>query len=73
MRLKFQNITKKNIRFPLEKKKTRPSRHLPQLSIWMSGLGILNIETQLNSLKISWIQRLDSKDSIPPMLSCCIN
>ena len=61
MRLKFQNITKKYIRFPLEKEKIRPSRHLLQLSIWMSELGILNIETQLNSLKIDWIQRLDSK------------
>ena len=61
MRLKFQNITKKYIRFPLEKEKIRPSRHLLQLSIWMSELGILKIETQLNSLKIDWIQRLDSK------------
>ena len=61
MRLKFQNITKKYIRFPLEKEKIRPSRHLLQLSIWMSELGVLNIETQLNSLKIDWIQRLDSK------------
>ena len=33
-------------------------RHLAQLSIWMIGLGILDIKTQLNSLKIKWIQRL---------------
>ena len=33
-------------------------RHLAQLSIWTIGLGILDIKTQLNSLKIKWIQRL---------------
>ena len=32
--------------------------HLPQLSIWRSGLSILEIDTQLNSIKIKWIQRL---------------
>ena len=45
------------MRFPLEQEKT-PPRHLAQLSILMTGLGILDIETQLNSLKIKWIQRL---------------
>ena len=30
--------------------KIRPPRYLAQTSIWMIGLGILNIETQLNSL-----------------------
>ena len=47
-----------NIRFPLERKKIRPPRHLAQLSIWIGGLGILDIDTQLNSLKIKLIQRL---------------
>ena len=40
--------------------------------IWMIGLGILDIETQLNSLKVKWIQRF-----FPSMLSgkisCCMN
>ena len=35
----------------------RPS-HLIQLSTWKGGLGILDMGTQLNSLKIKWIQRL---------------
>ena len=54
----FQNIAKKNIRFLLDQEKIRPLRNLAQLSIWINGLGILVIETQLNSLKIKWIQRL---------------
>ena len=54
----FQNIAKKNIRFLLDQEKIRPPRNLAQLSIWINGLGILVIETQLNSLKIKWIQRL---------------
>ena len=33
-------------------------RHLVQLSIWTSGVDILDIETQLNSLKMKRIQRL---------------
>ena len=44
-----------NIRFPLERKKYDL---LAQLSIWRGGLGILDIDTKLNSLKIKWIQRL---------------
>ena len=49
----------KNIQFfPLEQEKKRPPRHLAQLSIWTIGLDILDIETQLNSLKIKWIQKL---------------
>ena len=36
----------------------RPLRHLAQLFLWMSGLGISVIETQLNSLNIKWIQKL---------------
>ena len=43
----------------------RTPRHLPQLSIWRCGLGILDMDTQLNSLKTKWIYRLQ----IPPMLS----
>ena len=34
----------------------RPHRHLAQLSILRGGLGILDIDTQLNCIK--WIQRL---------------
>ena len=36
----------------------RPPRHIAQLPIWKGRLGILNIDTQQNSLKIKWIQRL---------------
>ena len=39
-------------------KKMWPPKPLVQLSISMSGLDILDIEAQLNSLKIKWIQRL---------------
>ena len=52
------NILKKNIRFPLEQGKVQPPRHLFQLSTWTIGLGILDIETQLSSLKINCIQSL---------------
>ena len=38
--------------------KFSPPRHLAQLPIWKGGLGILDIDTQLNSLKIKWTQRL---------------
>ena len=41
-----------------EQEKIRPLRRQTQLSIWTIGVGILDIETQLNSLKIKWIQRL---------------
>ena len=53
-------MLEKNVRYHLEQENTRPLRHLAQLStIWTIGLGgILDIETQLNSLKIKWIQRL---------------
>ena len=44
--------------FLWEGKKSRPPRHLIQLPIWKGGLGILDIDNQLNSLKIKWIQRL---------------
>ena len=49
---------KKHIKFPLELQKLRPPRHLVQLSTWKGGIGILDIDTQLNSLKTKWIQRL---------------
>ena len=35
-----------------------PPRHLAQLPIWKGRLGILDIDTQLDSMKIKWIQRL---------------
>ena len=41
-----------------EQEKIRPLRRQTQLSIWTIGVGILDIETQLNSLKIKWIQKL---------------
>ena len=40
------------------KKYDLPPRRLVQLSDSTSGPGILDIETQINSLKIKWIQRL---------------
>ena len=49
--------------FLWEGKKIRPPRHLFQLPIWKGGLGILDIDTQLNSLKIKWIQRLLNSNS----------
>ena len=41
-------------------KKVRLPRHLALLSIWRGGLGILDIDTQLNSSKVKWIQRLSN-------------
>ena len=49
---------KGSIEFPLVFKKVRPPWHLVQISILKGGLGILDIDTQLNSLKTKWIQRL---------------
>ena len=50
---------KKNMQFPLEQEKTQTPRHLIKLSIWRGGLGIFDIETQLNYIiKIKCIQRL---------------
>ena len=40
------------MRFLIGRKKVRPLRHLVQLPIWKGGLGISDIDTQLNSLKI---------------------
>ena len=36
----------------------RPNRHLAKLFIWTIELGTSDIETQLNPLKIKWVQRL---------------
>ena len=47
----------KNTQFPRVQEKIRPLRHLAQLTIWRGGLGILEIDTQLNSVNIKWIQR----------------
>ena len=44
--------------FLWERKKIRPPRHLVQLLIWKGGLGVLDIDTQLNAPKIKWIRRL---------------
>ena len=39
----------------MEQEKIRAPRHLAHLSIWMSGLGYLDIETKLKSLDLKWI------------------
>ena len=36
------------MQLPLEKKKMQPSRHLVEISISRGGLGIFDIDTQLN-------------------------
>ena len=46
------------MQFPLEPEKIQRPRYLAQLSIWRGGLGILDIDTQLNYIKIKWIQML---------------
>ena len=53
-----KQIEKMIFDFLWEGKKIRPPRHLVQLPIWKGRLGILDIDTQLNSLKNKWIQRL---------------
>ena len=66
--------------FLWEGKKIRPPRHLVQLPIGRGGLGVLDIDTQLNALRIKWICRLfsshdalsistESKFEIQPRLS----
>ena len=51
--------------FLWEKKKILLPRHLTQFPIWKGGLGILDIDTQLNALKIKWTQiLLSSNDAI---------
>ena len=55
--LRGKKILKKNMRLPLEQKKMQPPRHLAQLSIWSGELVILDIDIQLNALKIKkWFQ-----------------
>ena len=49
---------KKNIQFPLEQEEIQTARYLAQLSLWRVRLGILDIDIQLNYIKIKWIQRL---------------
>ena len=39
------------MKFPVELQKMRHPRHLIQFSTWNGGLGILDIDSQLNSLK----------------------
>ena len=57
--LYYSKIYQKRIYdFLSKRKKIWPFRRLIQLSISTSGLRLLDIETQLNSLKIKWIQRL---------------
>ena len=41
-----------------KKKKKRHPRYLAQLSISRGGLDILDVDIQLNYLKIKWIRRL---------------
>ena len=48
----------KYVQFPLEQEKIQPLRPPTQLSIWRDRIGSLNIDTQLNYIKIKWIQRL---------------
>ena len=54
----FKQIEKMIHDFLWEEKKIRPPRHLVQLLIWRGGLGVLDIDTQLNAFRIKWIQRL---------------
>ena len=49
---------KKHTKFPLQLQKIRLPRHLVQLFTWKGWIGILDIDTQLNSLNTKWIQRL---------------
>ena len=53
-----KEIEEKHAKFPLELQKLRLARDLVQLSTWKGGIGILDIDTQLNFLKTKWIQRL---------------
>ena len=54
-----KEIEKRIYDFLWEGKKIHPPGHLVQLPIWKGGLGgIVDIDTQLNYLKIKWIQRL---------------
>ena len=46
------------IQFPLEQEKIQPPSHLAKLSIWRGGLGIFDIDTQLNYMNIKWTQKV---------------
>ena len=48
---KFKKKKKKKKKIPLELQKSRLPRDLVQLSTWKGGIGILDIDTQLNSSK----------------------
>ena len=48
----YKKGNSKNTQFPLEQKKIELPRDLAQRSIWRGRLGVLDIDTQLNSLKI---------------------
>ena len=61
------------MKFILELQKMRPPKHLIQLSTWNGGLGILDIDFQLNSLKAKWIQRLLNLTNALWKVSCCID
>ena len=55
---KTPKYIKRTSEFLWEGKKIHPHRHLLQLRIWKGGLRILEVDNQLYSLKIKWIQRL---------------
>ena len=56
--LHYSKIYQKRIHgFLRNRTKIRTPRHLAQLSIWISGPGILDIDTLFNCLKTKWIQR----------------
>ena len=54
----IDNEIKRIYDFICKGRNMRPPRHLAQLSILKCGLGILDMDTELNSLNIKWIQRL---------------
>ena len=51
-------ILKKEYTISSEQEKIQHPRHLAKSSISRSGLGIFDIYTQFNYMKIKWIQRL---------------
>ena len=53
-----KEIEKRIYNFLWNRKKYNLPDTVDQLSIWRGGLGILDIDTQLNYIKIKWIQRL---------------
>ena len=69
--INHQGNEKSMYNFHWNYKKMRPPRHLIQLSIWKDGLGILDIDTQLNSLKTKWIHRLINRTNASWKILCC--